>query len=236
MIRFLWVLAAAFVALAPASARDLVIDPAAAYVVVEVRHLEDAVLKGSKVPGTLSLARYDPVKGDVRGGELSLETALPKGQAVRLAVQSKPVAKTKTGRLYVIELEPDAWVIEGASGTAFSLGSMMFRIEPGQIVDLGVFKPSVDWVEGEGPKGMGAGLLGAALFGSVGPKEQRPIRIEWRARTAEDIALPAALAGRTVLPVEFTPGQKFGNYLGGLVNRFDGRAGRTAPTPVGVAQ
>ncbi len=211
---------------AAASAKDFRIEPGAAYVVVEMLNLDDAMLKGTKVPGALVLARYDPVKGDVRGGTLSPDTKLAKDEPVRVTLQGKPMAKSKTGRLFVVKLEPDTWVVEGANGTAFSLGSVAFTLAPGEILDLGVFKPSVDWVEGEGPKSMVGGLMGAALFGSVGPKEQRPIRIEWRVRGSGDLPLPPELAGHAVTPAALESDRKFGNYLGGLVNRFGGRAAR----------
>lgn len=217
----------------------LVLDPNAAYVLVEIQYLENALLKGTKMPGTLTIARYDPVNSDVRGGDLSPSTALPEKVSPRIVFQAKPIAKTKTSRQYLVKIEPDTWVVEGASGTAFSLGSMMFTINPGEIVDLGIVKPVVDWVEGEGPKSMMGGMMGAMFFGSMKPKEVRPVRIEWHARTASDISPPAALEGRQIIPAAFVPGATFGNYLGGLVNRFGGRATRPesgVALPVPAAQ
>ena len=202
-----------------------------AYVVVEIQTLDDSLLKGTKMPGNLTLARYDPVKSDIRGGQLSTDTAVAPKEAVRVTISEKPLAKTKTGRLYLVRLQPDTWVIEGSSGTAFSLGSMSFRIAAGEVLDLGVMKPAVDWLEGEGPKSMMGGIMGAALFGSMRPKELRAVRIDWHQRTAADMPLPPELSSAPVRQVSYSPDAKFGNYLGGLVNRFGGRASRPATAP-----
>jgi hypothetical protein len=234
--------AAAMIAMAPTHARAAkspALDPSSAYILVEVATLDDAMLKGTKMPGMLTLARYDAAKGDVRGGDLSPETALPKGQSPRVTINAKPIAKSKASRLYLVKLEPDTWVIEGANGTAFSLGSARFSIEPGQVIDLGVIKPVVEWLEGEGPKSMAGGMMGAMLFGSVKPKEIRPIRLDWRPRASSDFPIPASLSGRTISVGQFTYGAKFGNYLGGMINRIDGRAGRDKPaaaSPDGIAK
>jgi hypothetical protein len=207
------------------------IDPDSAYVLVEVGNLENALLKGTKGPGTITLARYDPVNGDVRGGYKSPETALGPKVSPRIQLMAKPVGKSKTSRLYLAKVEPDIWVIEGANGTAFSLGSKMFEIKAGQVIDLGYFKPNVDWLEGEGPKSMLGGMMGAALFGSMKPKEDRPVRLQWRPRSTGDIALPSELGQAVVVPASYTDGAKFGNYLGGLVNRIGGRGERSSTAP-----
>lgn len=226
LLGFLWIVV--MVTPVAAAEKPIALDPNAGYVLVEVANLDNPMFKGTKVPGSLTLARYDPVKGDVRGGLRSPQTALPAKVPVRVMISSKPVAKTKTSRLYLVRLEPDIWVIEGANGTAFSLGSRSFVVKAGDILDLGFMTPAVDWVEGEGPKSvLGGTMIGMALLGGRKP-EARPVRVDIRARRADDLPLPAVLTGRTVSAVEFTLGQKFGNYLGGLVNRFDGRAGRTA--------
>lgn len=220
------------------------LDADAAYVLIEVQHIEDVMMKGTKTRSGVTLARYDPVMGDVRGGDLSPDTALPAGQPVRVGTVGKPVAKDKATRLYVLKVEPDTWIVEGANGTAFSLGSMMFTVAPRQVVDLGVFKPAIDWAEGERPKNVGGAMMGAILFGSLRSKEIRPVRVDWHARGIGDLPLPPMLAGRIVAPATFEPNRKFGNYLGGLVNRFGGRAarpdaaggGETAPPVSAVAE
>jgi hypothetical protein len=216
----------------PAQAGDkpLKIDPAACYVLVQINNLANVMFKGTKVPGSLTLARYDTVKSDVRGGIKSPDTALPKGQNMRLVIASKPLLKTKTSRLYLVSVEPDTWVVEGSGSTSFSLGSYSFAIKPGEILDLGVITPSPDWDEGEGPQSLNAGsvfkmtMLGALMGGGMPRPKQ--LKIDWHKREKTDLAVPAELASSTVTPVNFTYGAKFGNYLGGLINRVDGRAGR----------
>jgi hypothetical protein len=207
------------------------LDPNAAYVLVEVQHLESPMLKGTKMPGMVTLARYDAARGDVRGGDKARESALPEKVLPRITLDKNPSAKTKTGRQFLVKVDPDTWVIEGVNGTSFSLGGATFVVRPGEVVDLGVMKPSVDWLEGEGPKSMMGGIMGAALFGSARPKETRPNRLELRARAAGDMPLPVSLTGRTLTPAEFSQGAKFGNYLGGLVNRIGGRASRPGTDP-----
>lgn len=228
-------LALALSSIATAAEKTEPLDPKASYILVEVQHLENAMLKGAKMPGVLTIARYDPVNKDIRGGTLSPSSALPKTVAPRLALTNKPVAKTKTSRQFLVKVEPDTWVIEGASGTAFSLGSMMFVVNPGEIVDLGVVKPTVDWLDGEGPKSMKSALLGSMFFGSMKPKEIRPVRLELQSRGSSDLPVPAAIAGRKITTPLFTPGATFGNYLGGLINRLGGRASRSINNPTAPA-
>jgi hypothetical protein len=218
-------LALSLIALAtPALAGTKALDPRSAYVVIDIGDLEDSIMKGADLPGAVTIGRYDSVRKDIRGGELSPDTALPDKQSSHVVIDHKPVAKAKSVRQYVIEVQPDSWVIEGANGTAFSLGSVQFEVKPGEVVDLGVAKPSVDWAPGEGVQGKT--LLKAMFFGPVKPKNDRPIWLNLHTRTATDLPLPPELAGRSVTPVAYVSGAKFGNYLGGLVNRIGGRAQR----------
>lgn len=197
-----------------------------AYVLVEVRNHD-----GGAAPGTIVLARYDPVKGDVRGGTRSPDTALPKGSTTRIAVANKALVKTKKSRLYLVELEPDTWVVEGASGTAFSLGSNSFELARGTVTDLGVVAPKTDWREGDGPPSMG-NIIGQAMLGVFAKKSQpTPAMAEVARRESGDIALPEPLKSKA-LPVQFTAGSKFGNYLNGLINRIEGRKGRASNSDV----
>lgn len=172
----LWL--ALFLPVAAAAKDKLVIDPAAAYVLVEIENLKDAALKGTSVPGGLTITRFDPVGGDVRGGDKSPGTMLGKKETLRIVINNKPVAKSKESRLYLVAIPADTWVIEGSGNTAFALGSWTFTVAPGQVVDLGRFRPSVDWLEGEGPKSMMGGMMSAAFFGSVNPKDLRPIKLD----------------------------------------------------------
>lgn len=56
-----------------------------------------------------------------------------------------------------------------------------------------------------------------------------PSRVEWHARTAADLAVPASLADRTQ-PVTGTQGAQFGYYLGGSINRIGARPSRAGAT------
>jgi hypothetical protein len=213
---------------APASAAEILrqipvaLDPAKAYALVEIRN-HDA----SRLPGSIVLARYDPVGEDVRGGARAPGSALARPQDVRIAIARRALARTPESRLYLVALEPDTWVIEGAGGTAFSLGSMTFTVAAGDVVDLGVLSPLTDWPEGESAPRLTAGRL--ATLALLGPfarsPEQRPAMVEMRARTAADLAVPAQLRA-AIVPASLQSGATFGNYLGGLVNRIDGRRGR----------
>jgi hypothetical protein len=218
--------AVALLVTAPVKAKEKPLDPKTAYVLVDIGDLEDALMKGAAQPGGITLGRYDPVKRDIRGGELSPDTALPKTESPHLAITKKPVAKGEGVRQYLVEIPVDMWVVEGANGTAFSLGSVQFEIKPGEVVDLGVLTPMMDWAPGEKAKSVGSAMMGGILFGSMRPKNLRPVLVEWHARTAGDLPLPPQLGDRQAKPVAFVPGAKFGNYLGGLVNRMGGRPAR----------
>jgi len=227
MIRLLLAVAALVALPAAASAKDRELDPRAAYVVIDIEDLEDAFVKGTDQPGEVTLGRYDPQARDIRGGDLSPGTALPARQAPRVTVNRRAVTKADGVRQYVVELVPDTWVIEGASGTAFSLGSVSFEIGPGEVLDLGVVTPRVDFVEGEEAMSVGDVALKALIpFGSMRPKNIRPVWLERRARGAGDLPLPAIVGQRGATPATFVEGATFGNYLGGLVNRMGGRAER----------
>jgi len=227
MMRLLLVFAALLALPSVASARDRELDPQAAYVVIDIENLENVLMKGTEQPGEVTLGRYDPVARDIRGGDLSPDTALPSRQSPHVTITRRPVVKGDGVRQYVIELAPDTWVIEGASGTAFSLGSLSFEIGPGEVIDLGVVKPRVDLAEGEEAMSVGDVALRALIpFRSMRPKNIRPVWLEWRARTADDLPLPEILRDRAATPVTYERGATFGNYLGGLVNRMGGRAER----------
>jgi len=207
------------------------LDPARGYVLVEIRNHDGLAAKG-----TIVLARYDPVGQDVRGGTRAPGSAVARGEDVRIAISSRPLERTGESRLYLVELEPDVWVIEGAGGTAFSLESRTFEIAAGQVLDLGVLSPQTDWPEGEGPQRLTAGRLAALAF--LGPfarqPDPRPAMLEMRERGAGDFAVPEPLRP-VIAPARFSPGARFGNYLGGLVNRIDGRRGRPGTAPAAAS-
>lgn len=227
MMRLLLAVAVLVALPAVASGKDRELDPRSAYVVIDIEDLEDAFMKGDERPGDVTFGRYDPQGRDIRGGDLSPGTALPGREPPRVTVNRRPVARAEGVRQYVVELVPDTWVIEGASGTAFSLGSVSFEIGPGEVIDLGVVKPRVDYAEGEEAMSVGDVALKALMpFGSMRPKNIRAVWLEQRARAPGDLPLPAIVDGRGTTPATLVEGATFGNYLGGLVNRLGGRAER----------
>lgn len=203
------------------------LDPAKAYVVVEIGKIDDGLLYGSLV-----LGRYDEAAADIAqatsppaGGPSKKNGALEN----RISVL-KAAVKDGDRRLYVVELEPGLWAIEGANDTAFSLGSSTVRLEAGTVTDLGVVKVYSDFPDGQKRDVLTAGraLKGAlmgGIFGSTVPQSM-PKAIEVRARARSDLAIPAVLSG-SAHPVEWSGQVTFGNHLGGLVNRMGGRKARS---------
>lgn len=217
-----------FVFAKPAIAgKPIKLNPDAAYVLVEVHDVQGG-MKGVKIPGSLTIARYDPLKGDVRGGNRS---PAADNETIRIVFSSRPVAKQKGRRQFLVELHPDTWVIEGANNTAFSLGSYTFNVGRGEVVDLGVFVPYVDMLDGEKAPSLVGTVLSASLFGMFGRRaEPQPLMLEYHTRGQADLPVPALLNGRILTQPELKSGARFGNYLGGLINRFGGRKARE-PSP-----
>ena len=203
------------------------LDPAKAYALVEVGNLDDANIKGA-----LTLARYDAATNDIA----VLEQAKP---ALAHETTGKPLVKDDKRRLYLLELAPGQWVIEGANGTAFSLGSRTFELTEGTLTDLGVAVVTTDYAEGETPykltagKALKLGLFGAFAGGDALP-QPIPKAVGFRARTASDLAVPK-IANAQAKPVTWGGEVKFGNYLGGLINRMGGRKDRPGAAGAGPA-
>lgn len=232
MIRHgLYVLAVVVAAL-PAQASQLfkklpvALDPTKAYVLVEIGKLDQAMLDA-----TLILGRYDSAKGDV-----AAPTPPPGGKVRRGGWRLdnrlhllKPTVKTKGHRLFVAELDPGLWVIEGANDTSFSLGSSTLQLEPGAVVDLGVASVYSDFPEGEKRDVLTTGRLlkGAlvgGLFGSTLPPPM-PKAVDFRPRAASDMQLPPQFA-TSARTAAWAGEVRFGNQIGGLVNRMGGRKAR----------
>lgn len=231
-------LAAAVACLAVPAAADTLnkvpaeLNPAKAYILVEYKLMPNpmANLPGSRktMPLTegLTFARYDPVLGDIRGLGKAKANPVPGKQAAAEPFRNREIVRGDAARLHLIEVEPDTWVIQGFGKTSFSLGSYAFQLEPGTVTDLGVAEPAIDWAEGQ--RAMNGGdLVKMALMGPFAKRPDiAPARVGFRARTDRDIALPAGLPRHKVRPVSFVSNVKFGNYLGGLVNRIDGVNGQ----------
>ncbi len=206
------------------------LDPTKAYVLVEYRQQRNTFAPG--FPGSskwvpllsgLVLGRYDLERSDVRGLGRAADRPLPAKQRAVEPFRDREIAKADGARLMMLELEPDTWVVQGWGNTSFSLGSYSFRLKPGTVTDLGVVTSEADWPEGEQPRPAGVGSI--AKLALLGPFAKRPAvapaRLSFRPRESGDIAVPASLVASTVR-VSFTPGARFGNYLGGLVNRIEG--------------
>lgn len=225
--------ALALAAASPAAARTLkavppALNPAKAYILVEYKLLRNPFgnFPGSRktmpLKAGLAFGRYDPALGDIRGMGKASGNPVPAGQQPIEGFRYKPVAKGPATRLMLIEVEPDTYVVQGFGNTSFSLGSYTFELAPGTVTDLGVVEAEPDWAEGQDPPQIGD-VLGAALAGPFAKSPDiAPMRATFRPRAAGDIPLPAGIPAEKVRPVAFAPGAKFGNYLGGLVNKIEG--------------
>jgi hypothetical protein len=203
------------------------LNPAKAYILVEYKLMPNplAGFPGSRktMPLTSGLifARYDPALGDIRGLGKAKANPVPGKHANIEPFRNRELVKGEAARLHLIEVEPDTWVVQGFGNTSFSLGSYAFKLEPGTVTDLGVAEPAMDWAEGERAQKAGD-LMKTALLGPFAKRPDiAPARVSFRPRSERDIAVPVALQGR-IKPVTFVPNVKFGNYLGGLVNRIEG--------------
>ena len=232
-------------AASPAVAKPLkvvppALDPAKAYILVEYKLQKNpfAGFPGSRKTMPLNtglvFGRYDPALGDIRGMGKARGNPVAADQLAIEGFRNKPLAKGPGSRLFLLEVDPDLWVVQGFGNTSFSLGSYAFELAPGSITDLGVVTAEPDWAEGQ-KAADGGDVLTAALAGpfAKGP-DIAPMRLTFRPRGEGDIPIPAGLPADRVRQPAFTPDAKFGNYLGGLVNRIDGvnarlRGGATTP-------
>jgi hypothetical protein len=228
----LFVAAAASMA-APAAADTLkkvpaTLNPAKAYILVEYRLMPNplASFPGSRktLPLTSGLifARYDAELRDIRGLGRATSNPVPGKQAAIEPFRNREIVRGDAARLHLIEVEPDLWVVQGFGNTSFSLGSNAFRLEPGTVTDLGVAEAAMDWAEGDRAQTAGD-IFTMALAGPFAKRpDVAPVRVSFRPRTDQDIAVPPSLPRDKLRAVAFVPNAKFGNYLGGLVNRIEG--------------
>lgn len=233
MSRLALIAALALATAAPAAAKTLpkvpaALNPAKAYILVEYKLLRNpfAGFPGSRktmpLKAGLAFGRYDPALGDIRGMGKASSNPLPAGQQAIEGFRSKPLAKGPAARLMLIEVDPGTWVVQGFGTTSFSLGSYAFELAPGTVTDLGIVEAEPDWAEGQDPPEAGDVLKSAFAGPFAKSPDIAPMRATFRPRGASDIPLPAGIPADKVRPVEFIPGAKFGNYLGGLVNRIEG--------------
>ncbi|HET9638778.1 MAG TPA: hypothetical protein VFP12_06195 [Allosphingosinicella sp.] len=233
MSRLALLAALALAAAAPGAAKTLpkvppALNPAKAYILVEYKLLKNPF---GNFPGSrktmplktgLAFGRYDPALGDIRGMGKARANPVPAGQAPIEGFRYKPVAKGPATRLMLIEVDPGTWVVQGFGTTSFSLGSYAFELAPGTVTDLGIVEAEPDWAEGQDPPEM-SDVFKAGLAGPFGKSADiAPMRAVFRPRAGGDIPLPAGIPADKVRPVAFIPGAKFGNYLGGLVNKIEG--------------
>jgi len=198
------------------------LDSRKAYVVVELGQLDGAML-----PASLVLSRYDSAHGDLEFADAGKAKA---GAVAELRqTVGRALVKENKRRLCVLSLEPGLWVVEGANDTAFSLGSSTLALQPGTVTDLGVTNVYSDFATGEKRDVLTSGrMLKSALLGGLFVSRLPapvPRAVEFRPRTADDLPLPAMLAAKSA-PVQWLGEVRFGNYMGGLVNRMGGRKAR----------
>jgi len=227
------IIIAAIAGASPLSAETLkkvptALNPAKAYVIVEYKLQANPYsgLPGSRktmpLQSGLVLARYDAALGDVRGMGKAKSNPVPAGQVAIETFRNKPIGKGETSRLFLLELDPDTWVIQGYGDTSFSLGSYSFSLAPGSIYDLGVVSVERDWAEGQKPPNAGS-IIGAAFAGPFAKRpDMAPLRAAFRPRGSSDMGFPAGIPAERVTQAAFETGATFGNYLGGLVNRIEG--------------
>ena len=192
--------------------------PDKAYLLVQVDPVEFKMMGTNRIVTGVLFAPYDVQKKQVRSG---------------VTAQKNPIAKDGKRRLFLLEIDPGTWVIAGTSGsgaalgsaeTSFSLGSYHFDARAGEVLDLGVFKPEREESGNPDSRLSGGKLIGMMFLHQR--IEPVPSRVEIRPRGQGDIAIPAWLASKSLVHPAFVYGGTFGNSLGGLVNRIDGKDGR----------
>lgn len=214
------------------------LNPAKAYILVEYKLMPNGLagFPGSRktlpLISGLTFARYDPALADIRGMGRAKANPAPGKQAAVEPFRNREIVRGEAARLHLIEVEPDMWVVQAYGDTSFSLGSYAFALEPGTVTDLGVAEAATDWAEGDRAANAGD-VLKAALLGPFAKRPaMAPMRVSFRPRTDGDIAVPVGIQRDTLRNVAFVPNVKFGNYMGGLVNRIEGvNAMAKAPMP-----
>jgi hypothetical protein len=209
------------------------LDPAKAYVLVQLEPVEFKMMGNNAIATGLILSAYDADKAMIQMVEKN-------GKVVgvqRLNLSDAAIAKVGKRKQYFSAITPGVWVIEGAGGgggtlgaamTSFSLGSYKFEARAGEVIDLGVIAPSREESDNPDTKMSGGKMVGMMMGGMFGGGrvEPLPLKLAFRPRGSGDLALPAWLSAAPLIQPGFTYGVTFPNLLGGLVNRVDGKAGR----------
>lgn len=206
------------------------LDPAKAYVLVQLEPVEFKMLGNNTIATGLVLSAYDAEKGMIRMIEKN-------GKVVgveRVMFSKTAIAKDGKRKQYFSAITPGVWVIEGAGGgggtlgaamTSFSLGSYKFEARAGEVIDLGVIAPSREESDNPDTK-MSSNKVMRMLVVGGGRVEPLPLKLAFRPRGTSDFALPTWLSAAAIAHPVFTYGVTFPNQLGGLINRVDGKAGR----------
>jgi hypothetical protein len=189
-----------------------------AYLLVQVDPVVIKLMGTSRMVTGILFAPYDVQKKQAGPAVMAL---------------NDPITKDGKRRLFLLEIDPGTWVITGTGGsgaslgsadTSFSLGSYHFDARAGEVLDLGVFEPQREETDNPDAKLTSGKLIGMMLLHQR--IEPVPNRLAIRPRGDGDIAVPAWLALRPLVRPAFVYGGTFGNSLGGLVNRVDGKDGR----------
>ena len=200
------------------------LDPASAYVLVEV--VNDPPQKGQ---AQLILARYDRERRDLRGLGRAASNPVPKGEDLRAMTKIGRSLRAKgDGGLHLLRLTPGTWTIEAVGGTSESLGSYSFDLPAGRVTDLGIVTVRYTDYQGKPVNRTGTGrVLKTVLMAHALKTPKLNMAAEVRARRSDDPALPAAVAALAPVPAELVAGAQFGNHMRGLIDRLD----RPLPPP-----
>lgn len=186
-----------------------------AWAIVDVTKVENPELKGLSVDGFLTIARYDPLAGDLFVGARRWRSGRASLTGERAIALRSPVQKGKSTRQFLLELQPGDWVIESSGGTVFTRGSWSFHVNSGDVIDLGVFQPTITW-----PKGVKRGLFSGVTTDEITGESKRvshPLHLEWHPRLQTDLSLPPAVTGKKVALATFKR-VRFQNYLPPIMN------------------
>jgi hypothetical protein len=195
-----------------------VLDPTHAYVLIDM--VGDPPTPGQPA---VTLARYDRERQDVAGSGRAVSRPVPAGEDVRVTTSLTRSLRAKgNGGLHLLEVTPGIWTIEGVGSAVGSLGSYSFELPAGQVTDLGVFSTRLTDYKGDPIAGLTAGrVFKILLMSQILKQPHMTSTVTIRTRRADDPTIPPAIAALTPHAAILTAGARFGNYLGGIVDRID---------------